>query len=538
MKKIYLLLAAVWLHGLSQVNAQGWAKAVNAGGGTNVYQNFTFDNNNHPVVMGGAEDYSGGTPNGFVFMKLDKETGMRSMLKKYNGNSNSESYKVHTDAQGNIYYFGTFTDYIAFGNDTLFTYNRVNWNYANFFIAKFDSEGNHVWSKKFGRKFGTEMGQVLDANFTQNGFHAMISYPSDSVFYDDDFIEKLPYISTNTHNFCLFKVNLSDGSLHTFKKVGGYYSSYAKMFVVNENGSYDFGTMEIAGFKKFVVYNFTDATAPVVKCSTNIVDQSNGTGHDIEQAVWFNGHYYLLGVNNSGGGWSTYDGDTVKTIFSPYNLRSGVLMKFDADFKLKAHARFQWRDRYPALWQSGGRLVVATRFSHTMYIENDSIACSNNQQAWEVMGFNEDLTLADTMQLNTANSSGGSFKVVCAGYDGAGNLYGQVVHNKDIHFYGTVVNAALRSWDHLTVLVRKGNNLGSGVSEAGRPVQVGVYPNPASNVLTIDARVNEVLILNVSGQEMLRSGSAVIDVSSLPAGVYFIRAGNGTDHYYSRFVKY
>lgn len=538
MKKIYLFIAALCLLGFNSSNAQGWAKPVNSGAGTNVYQGFTFDNDNNPVIIGGAKDYSGGTPDGMVFIKLKKTDGTRDLLKKYNGRTNAISYKTHTDAAGNIYFFGTFTDYIAFGDDTLFTYNRVNWNYANYMVAKFDSEGNHIWSKKFGQKYGTDMGQVLDAHFTADGFHAMIGYSSDSVFYDNAFVEKLPYAGTNMANFCLFRVNLTDGSLHTFKKAGSYYGSYPQMFVVNDNGSYDLGVMDIAMTKKFVVYNFTTTTASAVKCSTSIVEQSNGTGHDIEGGVWFNGHYYMLAVNNSGGGWSTYDGDTTKTLPSPYNLRTGLLMKFDADFKLKSHVRFQWRDDYPKLWLSKGKLVVGTRFSNTMYVEKDSIICFNNQQAWAVMGFNEDLTLADTLQINTANSSGGSFDLVWAGYDGNGNLYGQVVHNKNILYYGTTVQAALKSWDHLTVLFRKGENVSSGINAVSVPlIHAAVYPNPANDVINLDVEVNEVNVYNITGKLMLKGTSRQVDVNSLPQGLYFIKATNGISHYQSKFIK-
>lgn len=536
MKKIYLLIASVCLLGYSKTNAQGWAKPVSSGAGTNVYQNFTFDQNDHPVIIGGAEDYSG-APNDFVFMKLNKETGVRSLLKKYAGNSNSESYKIHTDAQGNIYYFGTFTDYIAFGTDTLFTYNRVNWNTPNYIIAKFDSEGNHIWSKKFGQKFGTELKQVLDAHFTADGFHAMLGYSSDSVFYDNAFVEKLSYISTNMLNFCLFKIDLADGSLKTFKKVGGYYGSYPQMFVVNPNGGYELGVMEIATTKKFVVYSFTETTPAVVKCSTSITEK-NGDGNDIEQVVMLNGNYYALAVNLSANGYSVYDEDSVKVLPSPYNHRTGILMKFDSAFNLKAHVRFHWRDVYPKLFLSKGKLVVPARFSHTMYIENDSVICLNNQQAWEVMAFKENLAIADTFQLNTANSSGGSFDIECAGYDNSGNLYGQVVHNKNIIYKGTVVQAASKSWDHLTVLFRKGDNVSSGLNSNSTPLlQAGVYPNPASDLISLDVEVKELRIYNITGRLMLESSSKQVDVSSLPQGIYFIRASGSASQYHAKFIK-
>lgn len=537
MKKIYLLAAIICCVNTIQTFAQGWAKPVTSGAGTNVYQNFSFDVNGNPIVIGGAEDYSGGAPDGMVFMRLNKTDGSRNINKKYNGRTNAESYKIHHDADGNFYFFGTFTDYIAFGTDTLFTYNRVNWNYANYFLAKFDSIGNHLWSKKFGQKFGTNMNQVLDAHFTQDAFHVVVSYTSDSVFYDNTFQEKLAFVSTNSSNFCLFKINLNDGSLGAYKKIGGYYSSYPKLFTVNTDGSYDFGTMEIAGSKKFTIYNFTTTNAPALKCSTNIVDKSNGTGHDLEQGVWYDRHYYILAINNGGEGWSTYNSDTVKTLPSPYNLSTGILLKFDGNFKLVDHKRFHWTSKYPKLWLSGNKLIVAARFTNTMYMEQDSMTSTNNQHSWNVMAYRTDLSLADTMQINTANSSGGSFDVVNAAYDANGNLYAQVVHNKDIKFYGTTVFAAQKSWDHLTVLVRKGENLSTGINEVEQEQAALVYPNPAKDIITLKLGVSDYTITDLLGKQVLSGQAEQINISQLPNGVYILNSTQNQKNYRCRFIK-
>jgi hypothetical protein len=337
MKKLYILIAII--AGAFNANAQGWAKSITPGAATNVYHNFTFDNSNNPVVIGGAAEISGGGQP-LVFMKFDKQTGSRTLLKRYNGRTNAESYKLHTDAQGNTYFFGTFMDYIAFGNDTVYTYDRMYWNRANFILIKFDKDGNRIWSKKFGQKFLTQLNNIVDAHFTENAFHVVISYASDSVFHDNTFLEKLPSTSVNSGNYCFSKINLSDGSLHTFKRLEGHANSDVKLFAVKENNTYEFGTMLSDGNRKFVVYSFTDNTNLTVKCSTVITAYNTSTGHDLEQGVWLNGHYYLLVVNTSGGGASIYNGDTVMTLDSPHNLRTGILMKFDSTFELKGHVRF------------------------------------------------------------------------------------------------------------------------------------------------------------------------------------------------------
>jgi hypothetical protein len=58
-----------------------------------------------------------------------------------------------------------------------------------------------------------------------------------------------------------------------------------------------------------------------------------------------------------------------------------------------------------------------------------------------------------------------------------------------------------------------------------------VYPNPVSNVLTIEAGTNEVFqILNLLGQQVLTGktpplGAGGLDVSALPQGAYFLKVG-------------
>ena len=57
----------------------------------------------------------------------------------------NEGFDVAADGSGNIYTTGAFRDTIVFGNDTLTSAGN-----ADVFLAKFDPAGNHVWSARFG----------------------------------------------------------------------------------------------------------------------------------------------------------------------------------------------------------------------------------------------------------------------------------------------------------------------------------------------------------------------------------------------------
>lgn len=83
--------------------------------------------------------------------------------------------------------------------------------------------------------------------------------------------------------------------------------------------------------------------------------------------------------------------------------------------------------------------------------------------------------------------------------------------------------------DEITVI--EANNVG--ISETAKP-ELNIYPNPASNMLNLNSNetIDQIRIMNVIGQDVLvstpRANKAVLDISSLENGVYFVsvEAGN------------
>ena len=54
--------------------------------------------------------------------------------------------------------------------------------------------------------------------------------------------------------------------------------------------------------------------------------------------------------------------------------------------------------------------------------------------------------------------------------------------------------------------------------------ELSIYPNPVRDILNINAEVSKVEIFAVNGQQLLTSQSNSINISNLPAGMYFVRA--------------
>jgi hypothetical protein len=53
-----------------------------------------------------------------------------------------------------------------------------------------------------------------------------------------------------------------------------------------------------------------------------------------------------------------------------------------------------------------------------------------------------------------------------------------------------------------------------------------IYPNPVTDVLTIDGNIDLLIIYNMNGQEVLRSTSSSINVSELSNGMYLLKSSN------------
>jgi len=64
----------------------------------------------------------------------------------------------------------------------------------------------------------------------------------------------------------------------------------------------------------------------------------------------------------------------------------------------------------------------------------------------------------------------------------------------------------------------------AGVDAANKELKINCYPNPASTTLHIDGIDNvksDIRIMNILGEEIIKTSSNRIDVSDLPEGVYF-----------------
>jgi hypothetical protein len=147
-----------------------WSKKF-GGSGSDAGYSISVDNSGNVYVTGyftsSTIDFGGGpltnAGNGDIFLAKFDSSGNHLWSKKFGGSSSDWGNSVSVDSSGNVYitgYFGSST--IDFGGGAL-----TNAGYRDIFLAKFDSNGNHLWSKSFGGS-GDDYGYSVSVDSSGN----------------------------------------------------------------------------------------------------------------------------------------------------------------------------------------------------------------------------------------------------------------------------------------------------------------------------------------------------------------------------------
>ena len=80
-----------------------------------------------------------------VFLVKFDASGNHLWSKDFGDSDNQVGFSVAVDASGNVLITGRFAGTVNFGGGPLTSIGS-----SNIFVAKFDADGNHVWSRRFG----------------------------------------------------------------------------------------------------------------------------------------------------------------------------------------------------------------------------------------------------------------------------------------------------------------------------------------------------------------------------------------------------
>lgn len=127
------------------------AKAIAVDGNSNIVVTGIFRG---VASFGGDALTSAGTEDIFV-AKYDS-SGSHLWSKRFGGTTREESHAVATDNSDNIVVTGGFSGTVDFGGGPL-----TSAGHTDIFIAKYDSSGSHLWSKRFGDTHDWERGWAV-----------------------------------------------------------------------------------------------------------------------------------------------------------------------------------------------------------------------------------------------------------------------------------------------------------------------------------------------------------------------------------------
>jgi beta-propeller repeat-containing protein len=145
----------VFLAKYSSAGVHTWSRRI---GGTtdDVVNRLTLDASGGPVAAGyfnGSADFGGGSLTSAggkdIFVARYTSAGAHVWSKQIGGSLDDIARGVAVDGGGNVVLTGNFaSSSVNFGGGAL-----VNSGGADIFLAKYDSTGAHVWSKRFGGSF-------------------------------------------------------------------------------------------------------------------------------------------------------------------------------------------------------------------------------------------------------------------------------------------------------------------------------------------------------------------------------------------------
>jgi len=141
-----------------------WSKRF-GGSSDDLGSSVSVDSSGNVYITGNFKsstiDFGGGTLTNAggkdIYLAKFDSNGNHLWSKRFGGNDDDYVQSVSVDSSGNVYIIGSFySSTIDFGGGAL---TNAGWN--DIFLAKFDSDGNHLWSKSFGGSDG-EISFALD----------------------------------------------------------------------------------------------------------------------------------------------------------------------------------------------------------------------------------------------------------------------------------------------------------------------------------------------------------------------------------------
>lgn len=447
---------------------------------------------------------------------------------------------VVADSAGNIYVAGNFgSDSITFG--TLSIYSK---GLNDIFIVKYDSSGNEIWAKSAGGLHNDDATScAIDKQgniYITGGAYSDFTFAADSlsnVVGRDVFLLKYNAMGDEIwargagSNATDYGNKVSTDTLGNVFLCGYYTSS-----IIFENDTlYDSTTGTFNG-NIFLVKYTSGGTVLWTKALQTDASHAGAVTTDNQ------GNVYLTG-------WFHPDSISIASI----SLTNGSgYCVFIVKYSSSGHV--QWAKKIPAVGCTNsnlvtdelGNLYTTGYFYDTFTIGTYTLTNSDPNAA------NSDyyiIKFDSSGNVIWAKSLGGLGQELISSIslDNAGNLV--------VAGYFGYVNFPSMTLGTTTLLNAGGSDafiarLGpvtEGITEKNNIDQLAVYPNPASQQLTVDLQnstIENCIIINALGQTVYNGANQInanhkiqLNISNLKAGVYFVKVRCEHGSYTVKFVK-
>lgn len=477
-----------------------------------------------------------------IFIAKYDATGNLLWVKQAGGTGNDAGISVSTDALGNVFVTGSFRETATFGITIL---TPVVGNY-NVFIAKYDATGNLLWAEQAGGTEGSNAfhGQSVSSDALGNVFVTGFFIGGTAVF------GSTTLTATGNRNVFVAKYDATGNVLWAKQTTGNANADgraittdvLGNVFVTGYfNGTAAFGTNTLNG-------NGTNMDIFVAKydASGNVLwfKQAGGTSNDYGYGISSDasGNAFVtgsfVGTVTFGSTTLTAANNNVNIFVAKYDAAGNVLWVKQAGGTNLSSGQSVSSDIF-------GNVFVTGYFRGTVAFDTTTLTASDNHSALFVAKLSPtpklSITGSGTICVNeTANITvNGATTYTWSTHENGASINVTPSVNTTYFVQGTGTNGCENS-TVITVFVDECLGIGKFKFES---LKLSVYPNPVSEIINVELEMinggTDIKIIDVLGKEMpnekfkIENGTAQINVSNIPKGIYFIKVGNAV----SKFVK-
>jgi len=465
-----------------------------------------------------------------------------------------EGYSIAVDPSGSgeVYTTGAFYGHVDFdpGPGTfILDYSGIEWNNPDLFVSKLDSAGHFKWAKRMGGT-GEAWGSSIAVDPSGKGAVYILGSFTGTIDFNPG-EEPFELTSNGIHDFFILKLDRL-GKLLWAKSIGGAKEDFGFAMAIDPNNSDVYITGDFTGEVDFDPSDSSHIFTSGPSFDIFIL-KLNSEGDFVWVKPMYGsgskggaGYSITLDPNGSGEVYTTgyYEGEVD---FDPdgkgiYNLQSQGLNDVFIS-KLDRAGNFVWAKSMGGVGDDKGNAIV-----FDPEVDGGAYIMGNFTQTTDFDPGPDNYSLtavhSNDIFISKLNGSGDFLWVkpiwaIQANQSNSLALGGQTLYttglflNPNITFDSIEISNPSDSGAFWDVFVAKLNTtITTSVTEINH-LPINIYPNPATNELTIEFDEGElfetdITLFNILGEVVFSSPNEkigqkkTIDISSLPAGIYFV----------------